>query len=63
MDFILYQIWLWLSKRWFAYRVTGMNKDNHQTEVILFGSDGVDIEEIMKGLIQEQGETDDSVDR
>jgi len=48
MDIILYQIWLWLSKRWFAYRITGMNKDTHQTEVIIFGSDSADIDRVLK---------------
>jgi hypothetical protein len=56
MDFILYQIWLWLSKRWFAYRITGMNKESYQTEVILFGSADVDIEEIARGLSDQQKE-------
>jgi hypothetical protein len=56
MDIILYQLWLWLSKRWFAYRITGMDKDSHQTEVIIFASQNADIDRVMKICAQDQSE-------
>jgi hypothetical protein len=47
MDIILYQVWLWLSKRWFSYRITGITKETHQTEVIIFASETADMEKLM----------------
>jgi hypothetical protein len=48
MDIILYHLWLWVSKRWFAYRITGMDKDSHQTEIVIFASQNADIDKVMK---------------
>ena len=48
MDTILYQLWLWLSFRWFKYRITGMDKNNFSTEVIIFATGDADMERILE---------------
>jgi hypothetical protein len=53
MDALLYQIWLWMSFRWFRYRITGMDKNNFSTEVIIFATEDADMERIL-GLCKEQ---------
>ena len=48
MDTILYQIWLWMSFRWFRYRITGTDKNNFSTEVIIFATGDADMERILE---------------
>jgi len=42
-----------MSFRWFRYRITGMDKNNFSTEVIIFATEDADMERIL-GLCNER---------
>jgi len=37
-----------MSFRWFKYRITGMDKNNFSTEVIIFATGDADMERILE---------------
>jgi len=50
IDAFLYGFWLWLSTRWYPYRLTGMDATTGHTEIITFASENMDIEKMINSL-------------
>lgn len=50
IDNILYGIWLWFSVRWYPYRLTGINPETGEIEVITFASENINIEGMIASL-------------
>ncbi len=53
IDNMLYIFWLWLSSRWYSYRLTGMNPETGIAEVITFATESFDIERVIDKLKEE----------
>lgn len=56
IDYILYNFWLWLSTRWYAYRLTGIDPTTGISEVITFASENFDIEQVIEKLREDGSE-------
>jgi hypothetical protein len=54
LDHLLYTFWLWMSTRWYSYRLTGMNPETGETEVVTFATEDFNIEGII-GKLKEDG--------